>query len=134
MAAKYPPPENAGVCAPAISAPESSPPPSTKAAEVDIDALLDRIGDQQRPDLVRDVLWAHENLSNRRVKPIDAPGVGAWAMLEWARQYRNRFFEQVLPKAMAAHSQEDEDAANVRRERMALEEIDELLAQMMEEE
>ncbi len=98
-------------------------------ADEDIDDLVERIGDQ-RPDLVRDTLWAYEHLADRRAMPNDAPSAGAWALLAWARQYRNRFFEMVLPKAMNARSQDDEDAENIRRERMQLDEIRALLDEM----
>lgn len=104
-------------------------PEVVSAEDIDIDALIDRIGDP-RPDLVRDTIWAYEHLVDRRTKPSDAPTAGAWALLQWARRYQNRFFEMVLPKAMNARTQDDEDAANVRRERMALAEIEELLAKM----
>lgn len=131
MAEKYPPqptpvPCDFGECeqvAPGVFPAEEN---------IDIDELLNRIGDQ-RPDLVRDTLWTYEHLADRRTKPIDAPSAGAWALLQWARRYQNRFFEMVLPKAMNARSQEDEDAANIRRERMAIEEIDELLREMVPE-
>lgn len=53
------------------------------------------------PDLVRDTLWAYENLDNRKAEKQGAPSPGAWSLLNWAREYRNRFFEQLLPKAMA---------------------------------
>lgn len=118
MAEKYPPLEDTGEGAGVFPIEETA-----------IDELVDRIGDEQ-PDLVRDTLWAYEHLADRRTKPADAPSAGAWALLGWARRYQNRFFEMVLPKAMGARSQEDEDAADVRRERMALDEIRSLLAEM----
>jgi hypothetical protein len=93
--------------------------------DFDVDALLERTGDQQ-PDLVRDVLWAYQHLENRKAKPDDAPSPGAWSMLKWGRQYRNRFFEQVLPKAMSNKLPEDE--ANERGERLAIAEIEKMLA------
>ena len=60
-----------------------------------------------RPNLVRDTLWVYEHLAQRNVQPQDAPSAGAWALLRWAREYRNRFFEQLLPKAMSANVQPD---------------------------
>ncbi len=38
-----------------------------------------------------------------------------WSLLKWARDYRNRFFEQMVPKAMAArakHEESDEQGAD----------------------
>jgi hypothetical protein len=67
----------------------------------DIDALLDRV-DSGAPDLVRDVIWSYENLENPRARPADAPSLGAWGLLKWARGDRDHFFERMLSKAMAA--------------------------------
>lgn len=71
---------------------------------------------------------AYENLSNRKAKPEDAPSLGVWSLLQWGRQYHNRFFEMVLPKAMAAQPPEDEQ--NQRRERRGIAEIEGVLHQM----
>ena len=49
----------------------------------------------------------------RRPKPR---GMGA---LQWARQYRNRFFEQILPKAMLNKPPEDEARDSGRRKRVS---------------
>ncbi len=94
--------------------------------DIDIDALLERFGDGQ-PNLVRDTLWTYEALANRKAKPADAPSLGAWSLLQWARQYRNRFFEQVLPKAMAARTAGEEEDQMVRRERKRCDEIEAVL-------
>ena len=56
---------------------------------------------ESQPDLVRDTLWVYENLVRKGVEAGDAPSLGAWSLLHWARQNKNRFFEQTLPKAMA---------------------------------
>ena len=56
---------------------------------------------ESQPDLVRDTLWVYENLVRKGVEAEDAPSLGAWSLLSWARQNKNRFFEQTLPKAMA---------------------------------
>ena len=63
---------------------------------IDVDALVAK----QPYDFARDVAWVYEHLADRNVKPQDAPTAGAWSLLTWARRYKNRFFEQVLPKAM----------------------------------
>jgi hypothetical protein len=57
---------------------------------IDIGELLEQpIGDQ-RPDLVRDTLWAYEHLADLRTRPIDAPSAGAWVLLQWARRYQDQ--------------------------------------------
>lgn len=55
---------------------------------------------RDKPDLVSDILWVYANLENDAAVAGTAPSVGAWSMLVWARTYRNRFFEQLLPKAL----------------------------------
>ena len=98
--------------------------------EDEVEALLERVGEGQAPDLTRDTLWVYGNLANRRVKPDSAPSLGAWSLLLWARKYQNRFFEQVLPKAMGVHEGDEEQ--NQRRERKSIEEIREVLERMKE--
>jgi hypothetical protein len=71
--------------------------------------LLDIDSYDERPDMSRDILWVYENLVREGVKPEDAPSLGAWALLKWARENRNRFFEQVLPKARATEREAEED-------------------------
>ena len=72
----------------------------TELHDLDIDELISR-ADGSSLDLERDILWVYENVENKRVCAIDAPSLGAWSMLTWAREAPNRFFEQLLPKAMA---------------------------------
>jgi hypothetical protein len=132
MAAKYPPLDSIDESvteAPNATIGEPLPAQEPRGTEhdIDIDALLDRIGDGRSSDLVRDTLWVYENLANRRIKASDAPSCGAWALLEWARQYRNRFFEQVLPKAMLNKPPENEE--NIRKEKKSIAEIEDILKQ-----
>jgi hypothetical protein len=96
----------------------------------EIDILLERIEAGQASDLVRDTLWTYENLANHRIKASDAPSCGAWALLNWAREYRNRFFEQVLPKAMLKTPPENE--TNAREEEIRIEEMEKVLRKMKE--
>ena len=70
--------------------------------------FLDLGSYDSQPDLVRDILWTYENLARRDINAKDAPGLGAWDLLQWARKSRNRFFEQVLPKAMAVKEKQPE--------------------------
>ncbi len=92
---------------------------------IDVDVFLERAGDRQPPDLTRDVLWVYEHLADRNAKPQEAPSLGAWSLLQWARRYRNRFFEQVLPKAMANRPPGEEE--HVREAEMRAEEIEAVL-------
>ncbi len=67
--------------------------------EFDFDALGGQVGDGE-PDLTDDTLWVYQHLENKKAKPEDAPSLGAWSLLQWARRARNQFFERILPKAM----------------------------------
>ena len=71
------------------------------------DELLRRTAGQG-VDLIRDVLWTYENLANTNAAAEDAPSMGAWSLLEWARNYRNHFFERLLPKALTAKERQGE--------------------------
>ena len=133
MAAQYPPLATIGESAPeapdaTIGGPWPAQQPPGTEHDIDIDTLLDRIGDGRPSDLIRDTLWTYENLANRRIKASDAPTCGAWALLEWARQYRNRFFEQVLPKAMLNKPPEEDE--NVRREKTRIEDMKRILEEL----
>jgi hypothetical protein len=64
----------------------------------------------------RDILWVYENLVRESVNPEDAPSLGAWAQLKWARENRNRFFEQVLPKAKIIEEQAKDEEARLEDE------------------
>lgn len=85
------------------------PPLEEKTPEPEVDDVeFDKLTVDSQPDLARDVLWAYDNLELKSTKPEDAPSVGAWSLLKWAREYRNRFFEQLVPKAMAAKAKESD--------------------------
>ena len=71
--------------------------------------LLDMDNYDSQPDMSRDILWVYENLARKGVTAKDAPSLGAWGLLQWARKFSNRFFEQVLPKARAVEKETEED-------------------------
>ena len=48
---------------------------------------------------VEDVGWAYHNLTTD-VGPEDAPGPGAWSMLQFARSHPARFFTTIFTKVM----------------------------------
>jgi hypothetical protein len=145
-AASVPPEAVAGTLAPVTSTLEGG--EGIKAAPVVVDEereaslgiggdgdlidLSDFGGDQTATDLVEDILWTYRNLMNRKARPEDSPGPGAWALLKWARRAQNRFFEQLLPKALAARERQGEEHENIRQERRSIEEIENLLAKMAE--
>lgn len=89
---------------------------------IDVDALL---ADRKPPDLTRDVLWVYDHLADRNAKPQDAPTAGAWSLLLWARRYKNRYFEMILPKAMANRPPGEEE--HVREAELRAQEIENVL-------
>jgi len=95
-------------------------------------AAIDRLDASAPVDLVRDTLWVYQHISKESVGPIDAPSLGAWNMLVWARRSQGRFFEQMLPKAMAAKGKEKEEEEKLRENRLAVEEIGKVLGQFLE--
>src|SRR5262245_11728667 len=50
---------------------------------------------------VASVLWCFAKLDDPHAKPTTAPSSGAWTMLLWARDDRDRFYTKLLPKALA---------------------------------
>jgi len=97
--------------------------------EVGLAALAARSGSSEE-DLPRDILWAYGHLENTLVKPEEAPSTGAWGVLKWARQYRNRFFEHLLPKALIVKDKQEAQGASVFDRDMGLDEIRRLLEQV----
>lgn len=81
-------------------------------------------------DFRRDVLWVYQTVSQPNVRVKDAPSPGAWALRQWAREYRTKFFESFLPRAMKG--QEDLDGELVIAEELAVEELRKLVGQTVE--
>jgi len=124
MMAKYPP---LLAAEPISDAPQPEPEPESET--LNLDALVRRV-EGNEPDLARDTLWAYENLENRKARPEDAPSVGAWSLLKWAKEYRNRFFEQLVPKAMAARTKRVEEDGLGENADPGLEEVKKMLADL----
>lgn len=103
--------------------------PAPEAEALDLDGLVERL-EGNEPDLARDTLWAYENLENRKARPEDAPSVGAWSLLKWAREYRNRFFEQLVPKAMTARTKRVEEDGLGENGDPGLKEVEKMLADL----
>jgi hypothetical protein len=76
-------------------------------------------------DWVCGVTWVFEALGRQTVLPSDAPNPGTWAVYQWAKGDRNKFYRTVWPKALAAKEKrlEDSDEEVVKRDRRPLKEI-----------
>jgi hypothetical protein len=81
-----------------------------------------------QPDMSRDILWVYENLARKGVTARDAPSLGAWSLLIWARQDRNRFFEQMLPKAMASIEKKTKEDSGLVEYDGGFKDLDKMLA------
>ena len=107
---------------------EAFPPlPTTPDEPSDTVELLDLDNYDSQPDMSRDILWVYENLARKGVAAEDAPGLGAWGLLQWARKFSNRFFEQVLPKARAVEKEAEEDI-NRKEDEEQIDDIHKLIA------
>lgn len=114
--------------------PEPEPEPPGESAGVDpsdgMEVLPEWIADAAPVDLSADIRWVYSQLENKRVRPDQAPNAGAWSLLVWARKYQSRFFEQLLPKALAKGT---DDGEGVKREKRRIEDIELLIAKLEED-
>ena len=69
------------------------------------------------------------NLRTEGQSPRTAPSLGAWSLLKWAREYRNRFFEQLLPKVLVVKERRAEEERVADRD-VGIDEIKRLLAEV----
>jgi hypothetical protein len=53
---------------------------------------------------IRDVSWCYDRLDDPGVTSADAPSLGAWHMLGWAREHRDHFYTSLLPRALVAQA------------------------------
>ena len=132
MIAEYPPLDESEVAevkrdAPPVCQPSSVPDDPLPDIETDV---LGRLKSSS-PNLCRDILWVYDRLEDKTTKPEDAPGLGAWSMLNWAREYRNRFFEQLLPKALKS-ADAIAESEDIRVVDPSLEEVMRMLKQINE--
>jgi hypothetical protein len=100
--------------------------------DADLDALAAKF-DGQPADFSRDAQWTYENLDNRRAAPTAAPSLGAWSMLKWARENRNRFFEHLLPKAISVQQRQATEQCWQEEEEMSIAEIEKMLKELNQE-
>ena len=91
---------------------------------------LATLADGLHTDLARDVLWVYANLENRRATVKDAPCLGAWSMLRWARGSQQRFFEQLLPKVILVRPSTLSEADLVAQEELSMQEMQQMLASL----
>jgi hypothetical protein len=89
--------------------------------------------EESTPNLVRDILWAYDHLDNIHAMRSQSPSAGAWSLMKWARQYRNRFFEHMMPKALAAKKLEQPGQEKLEEIDPTIDEIDRLLKQVTDD-
>ena len=98
----------------------------------------------QEFDVIGDARWVYEQLSNGDVTPLDAPSLGAWGLLEWARtsssnqkQFYTTFGAKLLVEQEEAKAGEAGlcgvplDDEIIARENQSLQEIRRLLKEFM---
>lgn len=79
--------------------------PADEFADLDEAGLRALVERSQESDIEADRKWTYTNLANLLVKPSEAPSLGAWAMLKWARAHQARFFESLLPRRSLRHAE-----------------------------
>lgn len=100
-------------------------PVEAELSDEEADAMEEMLENLAPTDLVGDIRWVYGQIENKRARPEQAPSAGAWGLLLWARKYQNRFFEQLLPKALAKGP--EGEAEDLRQERHRVEEIEEMI-------
>jgi len=98
-------------------------------AEADAEAVEKMLEKMSPVDFFADIRWVYSQLANKRVRAEQAPSSGAWKLLEWARKYESRFFEQLLPKALAKAPDEEVD---LKRETRRIEDIEAMISKLSE--
>lgn len=64
-----------------------------------------------QPDLIGDILWVYVHLCDASITAADAPGLGAWALLNVARDDPGMFMKAMLPRAMGVKNRPDSQPA-----------------------
>lgn len=118
MCAQYPP-------LPVVDEPTPAEPDQPRHSEA-IAAILER-STESGSDLTGDVNWVYAHLGDAEIAPVDFPSLGAWSLWHWARVNSNRFFEQLLPKALAARQKRETEEAADRRERERLDDLEQMI-------
>ncbi|QEG34438.1 hypothetical protein [Bythopirellula goksoeyrii] len=76
---------------------------------------------------VGDAFWVYNSIGRATVVSASAPSAGAWALLRWAERNEDRFFEQILPKALQLSTKLESEQHSLDHEDEELGELEELL-------
>ncbi|HUE71420.1 MAG TPA: hypothetical protein VMP01_11100 [Pirellulaceae bacterium] len=96
--------------------------PRLEIDDESLKALAERTRDK-RVNLDEDIIWAYLNLRNEKVCLETAPSMGALTMLDYAREFPDNFYRNVLTKVRDSKTSEPESGAEIPRKS-----IDELRA------
>ncbi len=93
---------------------EQYPPLSFDSADdqpADIDAAqsADPPSFDSDAEFIQGARWVYANLS-RKPRQSDAPDDGAWALLQWAREFPNDFFKTIMPMIAKSAGSKDAEA------------------------
>jgi len=81
----------------------------------------------QEVDLAVDILWVYENLDRTPSRWLGAPSNGALGMLRWAKKDQDKFYGQMVTKALAMQGAREEAAQEKEEKRKALGREDEVV-------
>jgi hypothetical protein len=104
------------------------PPSNTEMVEESLlasDELWSDMANMSSSTFIDDSMWVYSRLDVAGVEPQDAPSAGAWALLQWARANKDKFFERILPRSLQLSekfmvqsqmvAEEDEAVANLEK-------------------
>ncbi len=77
--------------------------------------------DSSPASFLTDAFWVYNQLGKGSVTAAEAPSSGSWALLRWAKRNEDRFFEQIMPKALTLSTKMEavEPEVNVHLEHLA---------------
>jgi hypothetical protein len=64
----------------------------------------------------KDILWAYNNFEVSDVSPNEAPSRGAWGLMMWGRENRDKFFSQIFSRVIVNEKYIEEEKENEREE------------------
>ncbi len=82
---------------------EKYPPLATSSENEELaayDPATNNLPDSTPSSFLADAFWVYNQLGKGSVTAAEAPSSGSWALLRWAKRNEDRFFEQIMPKAL----------------------------------
>lgn len=91
-----------------VDGPMDIPFPNMDGTDMDPDMFKDK----PPCNVIDEIEWARQNLDHTGADLCDAPSMGAWSMLKWARENPAEFFKSVVTKTLPTRGQLDREYTN----------------------